>query len=610
MNHTLPGMLEQNAERFPDCPALKYKQQGQWQAISYKDLWHRVRSIARGLAALGVKPGDRVALISENCADWVSCDFGITSAGAVNVAMFPSLPPVQIEHILADSGAWLLIVGSKTLLEKALVVRETMPDLQVVTMDGAYPPAPSLSREGESGKVGSEGDAGLLTLSEMMARGDEYPEAELEARRAALQPDDLASLVYTSGTSGEQKGVMLSHANFLANVRQCQQVMHFSPDDVLLSVLPLNHVYERTTGCYLPLACGAQVAYAESLRRLRENLQEIRPTVLILVPRFFEMLHEAVMDRMNKGPKRQRGGFLWALAVGKRALRYRIAHHLMPPHLWVQWRLAEQFVFAKLRRTLGLDRVKDMVSGAAALGLPDNEFFQAVGIEVLEGYGLTEAAPVVACNRPGQIKLACVGPSLPGIEVTLGEADEILVRGENVMKGYWGKPDATAAALDDQGWLHTGDVGKLDENGYLSITDRLKDLLVLTSGKNVAPQPIENALRASPYIGQAVVLGDREQYVTALIVPVFDRLKHWAVTQGLQLPATPEEMVADKAVQGLIKTEIERLTPSLADFEKVRDFRLLPEEFSVDGGELTPTLKVKRRVVLEKYGDRMQEMYR
>jgi long-chain acyl-CoA synthetase len=608
MNHTLPGLLEQNAERFSNCPALKYKQQGQWQTISYQDLWQRVRSIARGLAALGVKPGDRVALISENCPDWVACDFGITSAGAINVAMFPSLPPVQIEHILADSGAWLLIVGSKALLEKALVVRQTMPDLQIVAMDGAYPPASAEAAAGKPAPVALP--EGLLRLSEFIARGNEYDEAELEARRAATQPDDLASLVYTSGTSGEQKGVMLSHANLLANVRQCQQVMHFSPDDVLLSVLPLNHVYERTTGCYLPLACGAQVAYAESLRRLRENLQEIRPTILILVPRFFEVLHEAVTDRMDKAPKRQRGLFLWALEVGKKAMGYRLAHRLMPPHLWVQWRLADSLVFSKLRRTIGLDRLKDMVSGAAALALPDNEFFQSVGIEVLEGYGLTEAAPVVACNRPGQIKLACVGPALPGIEVTLGEADEILVRGENVMMGYWGKSDATAAALDDQGWLHTGDVGKLDEDGYLSITDRLKDLLVLTSGKNVAPQPIENALRTSPYIGQAVVLGDRQQYVTALIVPVLERLKHWARTQGLQLPPGPEDIVAQKAVQGLIKTEIDRLTPSLADFEKIRDFRLLPEEFTVDGGELTPTLKVKRRVVLEKYGDRMREMYK
>ena len=623
---TLLAMLQRNAAQFADRPALAGKVQREWVDVSYGELWERARGLARGLAALGVKPRDRVVMVSENCTDWVVCDLGILCAGAVNVAVFPSLPPGQIEHIVVDSGSWLILVGSTALLQKALVVRETVPDLVIVVMDGeerrpppnpslkggesetaAYPPAPSLSREGENDKGSTNG---IRSLTEVMALGEGYSEEELVARRAAVQPDDLASLVYTSGTSGEPKGAMLSHANFIANVRQCQQVLHFSPDDVLLSVLPLNHVYERTTGCYLALACGAKVAYAESLRRLRDNLQEVRPTILILVPRFFEALHEAVMDRANKSPERQQRVFRWALGVGKAALRYRLPHRLMPPVLWVQWRLAEWLVFAKTRQGLGLDRIKELCAGAAALGQEDNVFFQAIGVEVLEGYGLTEAAPVVACNRPGQVKLACVGPALPGIELKLGEQDEILVRGENVMLGYWGKPEATAAALEDKGWLHTGDAGKLDDCGRLSITDRLKDLLVLTSGKNVAPQMIENLLRTSPYLAQIVALGDRQQYVTALIVPIFSRLQHWASTQKVALPSEPEEIIADKSVQKLIKDEIERLTPQLADFEKVRDFRLLPEEFTVEGGELTPTLKVKRRVVLEKYGELVEGMYR
>lgn len=591
---TLLAMLRTSAEAFGDRPALTQKLGGQWQPMRYAELWETARRLARGLAALGIQAGDRVAMVSENSPEWVVCDFGILCAGAVNVAMFPSLPPVQMEQILADSGAWLLIVGSEALLKKALVVRQTMPDLQIITMQGVSPSAEEC----------------VLTIEQVLQRGDDYPEAELQARRAAVTVDDLASIVYTSGTSGEQKGVMLSHGNFMANVYQCQQVLHFSPDDVLLSVLPLNHVFERTTACYLPLACGAQVAYAESLRRLRENLTEIRPTILILVPRFFEVLRQAVLDRMQKAPARRQKLFQWALRVGERALPYWLAHKLMPPQLWLQWLVAEWLVLAKLRGALGLDRAKEMVSGAAALALVDNEFFGALGVEVLEGYGLTEAAPVVACNRPGQVKLACVGPPLPGVEVKLGDQDEILVRGGNVMRGYWAKPEATAAALDDAGWLHTGDIGKVDEDGYLSITDRLKDLLVLTSGKNVAPQPIENAVRTSPYVSQAVVLGDRQQYVTALIVPAFDRLKHWAASQNTTLPTSPDEILDDKAVQRLIKDEIERLTPHLADFEKVRDFRLLPEEFTVEGGELTPTLKVKRRVVLQKFSGVIGDMYR
>lgn len=598
---TLLAMLQRNAAQFADRPALAGKVDRAWVDLTYGELFDRARGLARGLAALGVKPSDRVVMVSENCPEWVVCDLGILCAGAINVAVFPSLPPVQIEHIVVDSGAWLIIVGSKTLLDKALAVRETVPDLVIVVMDGATPAAPPQD---------AKGGRAVLSLAEVMALGDGYPEEELVARRAVVQPNDLASLVYTSGTSGEPKGAMLSHANFMANVRQCQQVLHFSPDDVLLSVLPLNHVYERTTGCYLALACGAKVAYAESLRRLRDNLQEVRPTILILVPRFFEALHEAVTDRVSKSSAREQRVFAWALRVGKAALRYRLPHRLMPPLLWLQWWLAEWLVFAKTRRGLGLDRIKELCAGAAALGHEDNVFFQAIGIEVLEGYGLTEASPVVTCNRPGQVTLACVGPALPGIELKLGEQDEILVRGENVMLGYWGKPEATAATLDDKGWLHTGDAGKLDECGCLSITDRLKDLLVLTSGKNVAPQMIENLLRTSPYLAQVVVLGDRRQYVTALIVPIFSRLQHWASTQGVALPSEPEEIITDGSVQKLIKAEIERLTPHLADFEKVRDFRLLPGEFTVEGGELTPTLKVKRRMVLQKYGELVEGMYR
>jgi long-chain acyl-CoA synthetase len=589
---TLIELLDHSCRDHGERPALADKQEGAWQSLTYAELAAQVRQFACGLMALGIDRGDRVAMISENRPEWVVCDFGILSAAAVNVAMFPSLPSGQMQTILADSGAWLLIVGSQSLLEKALVVREAIPDLQIITLEGERKAEP-----------------GVLSLAQVMKLGESKSEAELEARRGSVRPEDLASIVYTSGTSGEQKGVMLTHSNFTSNVRQCQQVLHFAPEDVLLSVLPLNHVFERTAGCYLPLACGSQVAYAESLRRLRENLLDIRPTFLILVPRFFEMLRETILDRMHKAPVLRRRLFFWALAVGQRALPRRVAHRALPPLLALERLLADWLVFSKLRAGLGLSRIRHMVSGAAALALEDNRFFQAIGIEVLEGYGLTEAAPVVACNPPGKIKLACVGPPLPGIELRIGEKDEILVRGDNVMQGYYHKPEATAATLDGEGWLHTGDVGRLDEDGYLSITDRLKDLLVLTSGKNVAPQPIENGLRTSPYISQAVVLGDRRQYVTALIVPAFERLKHWGEALGLDLPGDRAALAASQPVQKLMREEIQRLTEHLADFEKVRDSRLLTEEFTVEGGELTPTLKVKRRVVLEKYGAVVTEMY-
>lgn len=592
---TLLEMLHATASRYPSSPALSAKQQGRFQALTYQELEARVRQFASGLAVLGVKPGQPVGLVAENCPEWVICDFGILTAGGVNVALFPSLPARQLEYCLADSGVWLLIVGNTRLLEKALVVRQTMPDLQIILLAEEAP----------------DDDPGVFTFRQIMDLGARQPLSEtlLETIRAASSSSTLASIVYTSGTSGEQKGVMLSHGNFLANVRQCQQVLHFLPEDVLLSVLPLNHVFERTAGCYLPLACGAQIAYAESLRRLRENLLEVRPTYLILVPRFFEVLRDALVDRMQKSDPRRSRLFFWAIDASKRYVRCKLQGRYVPPWLVLEHTLAERLVLRKVREGIGLDRTRLMVSGAAALAIDVNEFFHALGLNVLEGYGLTEAAPVVAVNRPGQIELGTVGPALPGIEMKLGDLGEILVRGDNVMLGYYNKPEATALALDAEGWLHTGDVGEMNADGRLRITDRLKDLLVLTSGKNVAPQPIENALHASPYINQAVVLGDRHQYVTALIVPAFSRLYHWAQVKQVPLSQSNSEVIADRMVQQLIRDEIRRLTEGLADFEKVRDFRLLADEFTIEGGELTPTQKVKRRVVMEKYATLIADMY-
>ncbi|MEN6548820.1 MAG: long-chain fatty acid--CoA ligase [Armatimonadia bacterium] len=604
-NFNLLTMLYASVEAHGERPALSSRTNKHWQDLTYRELWQAIHQVGSGLVRLGVKPGDSVAMCAESSPKWVVCDFGILAAGAVNVAIFPSLPPAQIEHILVDSGATLLIVGDQKLLQKALVIRETMPDLQIIVIGGEGDPAP-----------------GVWTLDEVIERGKAQVVA-LSDIEAQAGTDTLASLVYTSGTSGLQKGVRLTHGNFVGNVRQCQQVLQFQTDDVLLSVLPLNHVFERTAGCYLPLACGAHVYYAENLRRLRENLQEIRPTYMILVPRFLEVLCDALTDRMLKMPAARRKMFFWALEVGRQRLRCRLQERGLRPLLALEVALADSLVMRKLREAMGLDRVKDLVSGAAALSTEVNEFFHALGVEVLEGYGLTECAPVVAVNRPGCTHIGCVGPPLPDVEVRLGEHNEILVRGANVMQGYHNLPEETAQALDGEGWLHTGDVGVFDERGCLHITDRLKDLLVLSNGKNVAPQQIENLLRRSPYLSQVVVLGDKQAYVTALVVPNIERIRHWwetartaetengkQKTGGGEPGARAEDVIANKEVGELVRGEIKRLTEELADFEKVRDFRLLPEEFSIEGGELTATLKVRRRVVLEKWSALVKEMYK
>lgn len=591
----LLSILRASVEVHGDLPALSSRTNKHWQHLTYSELWEAIHQMASGVVGLGVKPGDAVAMCAESSPRWVICDFAILASGAVNVAVFPNLPPAQVEHILVDSGATLLIVGDQKLLEKALVIRKTMPDLQIIVINGEGASAP-----------------GVWTLEEVIERGKARPVA-LSDIEAQTSGDTLASLVYTSGTNGLQKGVRLTHGNFTGNVRQCQLVLQFQTDDVLLSVLPLNHVFERTAGCYLPLACGAHVYYVENLRRLRENLHEIRPTYVILVPRFLEVLCDALTERMQKMPAARRKMFFWALEVGRQRLRSRLQGRGLRPLLEVESALADSLVMRKVREAVGLDRVKDLVSGAAALPTEVNEFFHALGVEVLEGYGLTECSPVVAVNRPGDTHVGCVGPPLPEVEVKIGEHSEILVRGANVMQGYHNMPEETAQALDDEGWLHTGDAGVFDERGCLHITDRLKDLLVLSNGKNVAPQQIENLLRRSPYLSQVVVLGDKRTYATALVVPNFDRIRHWwqtAKKDQSELGARADDMIARKEVVELVRGEIKRLTVEMADFEKVRDFRLLSEEFTIEGGELTATLKVKRRVVLEKYADLVAEMYK
>ncbi len=595
MPETLSGMFLESVRRYAARPALLCRRQGRYQTISYEELASQVRQFASGLSALGLRAGDRVALLAENRPEWVIADLATLALAAVDVPMFTSLPAPQVAFIVADSGATVLVVSDRSQLEKAVRVRQVCPDLTIVVMDGSGDPA-----------------GGVISWAEVMERGAAAPlnSAEYVARAEAVQSGDLASIVYTSGTTGDPKGVLLTHGNFLANLRSCQEVLRFAPDDVLLSVLPLNHVLERLAGYYLPLACGSAIAFAESLRRLRENLREIQPTYLILVPRLYQAFHEAIVDQVARlSPHRQRL-FAWALQAGKRRLQASQAGHRPSLSVSLQWGLASSLVFRPLRQRMGFSRLRYFVSGGAALAPATEQFFHALGLPILEGYGLTEASPVVSVNRPGRLRLGTVGPPLPGVELRLSPAGEVLIRGANVMQGYWRRPQETAEALDAEGWLHTGDLGELDEAGYLRLTDRLKDLLVLSSGKNVAPQPIENVLLASPYLAQIVLLGDRRPYVTALIVPSVPRLQEWARRQSPPLPEDPTFLLQSEPVRRLIRQELDRLCSDLADFEKVRGFALLDHEFSIESEELTPTMKVRRRVVAERYAELIRGMYR
>jgi long-chain acyl-CoA synthetase len=595
MPETINAMFLETTQRHAELPALSYRAGGRYQAITYRELSEQVRQCAAGLKALGLRPGDRVVLLAENRPEWVVTDLAVLALEAVDAPIFTSLPARQVEFIVGDCGASMLVVSGGAQLEKAQEVRRAHPQLQLVAFD-----------------VPEETEEGVTSFAEVMALGAAAGETEAEyrAQSASARPEDLASIVYTSGTTGDPKGVLLTHGNFLANLRSCQEVLHFTPQDVLLSFLPLNHCLERLAGYYLPLACGAQIAFTESLRRLRENLREVRPTYMILVPRMYQAFHEAILANVERQSPWRRRLFAWALNVGEKRVRAQQQGRGRGLRMRLAYGAARGLVFRKLRAAMGFQRLHYFVSGGAALAPATEGFFHAVGLPILEGYGLTEAAPVVTVNRPGKLRLGTVGPPLPGVELRLSPQGEVLIRGENVMQGYYERPEETAAALDEEGWLHTGDIAELDEAGHLRITDRLKDILVLSNAKNVAPQPIENALVASPYLAQVVLVGDQRPYVTALVVPAFERIREWAREGGLDLPEDAAGLANAREVRRLVQAEIARLSEDLADYEKVRDFVVLEREFSIEAEELTPTMKVRRRRVAEKYEESIRAMYR
>jgi long-chain acyl-CoA synthetase len=556
----------------------------------------KVRAFASGLVTLGVKRGDRIALLSENRPEWAIADIGIMHIGAVNVAIFPTLPPGQVRYIVNDSGAKIILVSDKSQLSKALEVKKELPDLQIITMD-----------------CPADASSNVITFDEMTRRGvgSKFSDADYNKLWQSAQPNDWASIIYTSGTTGDPKGAILSHYNFTSNVEATQEVIPLEPGDVMLSIIPLNHVMGRLADHYLPISCGATVAYIENLRRLKQNMTEIRPHYVVLVPRFFEMFQEGLLTSIAKETFPKQKLFYWALSVGKRHFESVQEKQNIPGFLVFQAWIADKLVFTKIRERLGLERLKFFISGSAPLSDSNAEFFSAIGFEILEGYGLTETSPLIAVNCPHQTRFGTVGPPVKGVEVKIARDGEILVRGPNVMQGYYNKPAETAEAIDAEGWFHTGDIGEFDEKFCLKITDRKKNLIVLANGKKVAPQPMENRLKESQYISQIILLGDKQSSITALIVPAFEHVKKWLMDKDVGIGSEDNSELARHAdVNRLIRGEILHLSDEFADYEKVRRFTLIDHEFTVESGEMTPTLKVKRRVVMERYRDLIDAMYR
>ena len=565
-----------------------------WEAISGERALADVEALALALAEMGVTRGDRVALLGENRYEWVLTDLAVLGLGAVTVPIYPTLTAPQVRALLENCEPRLVVVSTAAQLEKMRAAADGLTGICARIVMDALPPG---------------GPAAERTLAALLERGAILRAAtpgRFRETAEAVRPDDLATIIYTSGTTGEPKGAMLTHGNIASDVAGSLEVLRYDAPDRYLSFLPLCHIFERMAGLYTSLACGAAIIYAQNFESVASDALEMRPTIMSGVPRFFEKVHARVMAAASAHPPALRALFRWGLGVGGARARARFARRPLAPHVALQLPLADWLVLSKIRARMG-GRLRFCVSGSAPLSPTVIEFFFAIGIPVIEGYGLTETSPVISFNPLGREKPGTVGPPIPGVEVRIGEEGEILTRGPHVMRGYYRNEAATREALRD-GWFHTGDIGHLDGDGYLVITDRLKDLLVLAGGKKVAPQPLEKQLRQSPWICDAVLLGDRRPYVVALIIPDFAALEAEAKTRGWHAP-TRRALVERPDVKALYQVEIDRFNAELAGYEQVKRFALLDRELTMEAGELTPTLKVKRKVIMERFAAAIAELY-
>ncbi|HEY2955511.1 MAG TPA: long-chain fatty acid--CoA ligase [Candidatus Eisenbacteria bacterium] len=566
---------------------------GRWESIPAERALTDVESMALGLRELGIGPGDRVAILSESRYEWPIADLAILSLGAISVPIYPTLTAEQCRFILDNSEAKAAFASTPAQLEKLRAISGRLPALSaLIPID----PAPA-------GGPSEHAFEGLIRRGKELRAADPGAFARLAAER---NPGDVATIIYTSGTTGEPKGAMLTHANIVFDVDSCLRVVDLRPSDIALSFLPLSHVFERMAGLYAMLRAGVTIAYAESMDTVAANAVEVRPTILTGVPRFYEKVYARVMENALAQPALRKGIFFWGLSLGTAMARARFAGTRPPLGAALFAPLADRLVGARVRERVG-GRLRYCISGGAPLAPKIMEFFFAVGITVIEGYGLTETSPVICLNLPGRETPGSVGPPIPGVEVKIAADGEILTRGPHVMAGYFKNERATQEALRD-GWFHTGDVGKLDERGALTITDRLKDLLVTAGGKKVAPQPLEARLKTSKWITEAVLIGDRRPYVVALLVPNFATLEAEARARGWST-ASREELLRRPEVREIYAAEVVRLNADLAPFEQLKKFELLGREFTQEADELTPSLKIKRHVIARKFSREIEGLY-
>jgi len=591
MAKTLAEAFLNTLRQYPKDDFMLYKKEGRYVPLSTQEFGERVKHLALGLRELGFAAGDRLSMIAENGPNWVITDFAVICSRGLLVPLYTTLPSEQIHYIVEDSDAKILVVSTLEQWEKIEPLRSRLPKVRhYILMTPEAPP-------------------GILTFDEVLAKGRAVAEAKprlFDEMAALVKPDDEATIIYTSGTTGPPKGVILTHDNFLSNVKVCIEIIGFTSKDTVLSFLPLSHSLERMV-TFVYVYVGATIGYAESVDTVAQNLLEIRPTVMVSVPRVFEKIYARVVDLVLAGSALKKKIFFWALKVGKTYGAKKLAGQPISGALRFKRSLAHKLVFHKIIEKTG-GRIRFFVSGAAPLSKDIAEFFYGLGLIVLEGYGLTETSPVLSVNTLENIRFGTVGKPIPGVTIKIAPDGEILARGPNIMKGYYKKEAETREAMEG-GWFHTGDIGRFDKDGFLTITDRKKDLIVTSGGKNVAPQPIENLLKTNPYVSSAVVLGDRQRFVSALIVPNFEKLEAYAKSNNIPF-GDRRELVANPQVVSFLLAEVDRATPGLAPYEKIKKIAVLERDFEIEKGEMTPSLKVRRRNVEERYKDVIAALYR
>ncbi len=572
--------------------AQRYKSGGIWHNVNHQQLARKIKLASVGLRDLGLKPGDRVAILSETRAEWAIADYACLMARCVDVSVYPTLPPDQISYILRDSGARAIFVSNAEQREKVSKIRHEVSELRwVLTFEDV---------------VGSDDET---TLPGLIQRGASVEEKHVGHVDDALgaKPNDLAAIIYTSGTTGDPKGVMLTHGNFCSNVLAVSQILRCGPEDSCLSFLPLAHSLERMGGHYYMFHNGVTINYAEDMDSLAADMLEVRPTVMLAVPRVFEKIYARVLENALEGGSLKRRFFFWAKRNAEQWAGLELEGEAIPRPLALKKAIADKLVFAKLRKRTG-GRIRFFVSGGAPLSAEIARFFYAAGLTIAEGYGLTETSPVVSLNSIEDVRIGSVGRPLSDVDVRIAEDGEVLCRGPNVMQGYYNQPDATDSAIDGDGWFHTGDIGEIDPDGYISITDRKKDIIVTAGGKNIAPQPIENKIKLNKYVLNAVMLGDKQRFPIILVVPHIGALQAWANERKMNDLDTTE-MLAHPDIIAKVEREVMLQLRGLASYETPKKTLLIEKDFTIDDGALTPTMKVKRRVIEQRYADLIRRAY-